>query len=209
MYIGKTTENRANMNAKGLMRRLAVAAVVFLMVAGAAGSVYLEKTARPVKPQPQAQVAPPSRTMPSAPSVQPSPGYTAPELPRGSLSKPVEDGRVVVLCFLSTSSGPSIAQLSALEGVADGYPDVEILMVAVGEKDGTLSTWLESRSVSPRLAAHAVPDPGGSHARRWSVTATPTTFVVRADGVVDWLRVGVAEHDELAAAVRRAGDGSG
>lgn len=218
-----------------ITRRLAVAVAVFLVVGGAVAAVYIETargpqtTAPPLLPPPAGQAQEPeqeqgqaqgrtqaqaqaqepepapARTAPSAPPVAPSPGYTAPELPVRSRAEAAEKGVIVVLCFVSASSGPSIAQLPAMGRVAGDYPGVQVVLVAVGEKEATLSAWLESRAVHQRLAAHAVPDPGGAEARRWQVTAAPTTFIVRADGIVDWLRVGTVDYDELAAAIKRAG----
>jgi hypothetical protein len=223
MHLG--TRSQAESSIAGRMgtpmlpwRRVAalVAILVVVGAVGAFGAMYLEKILPTPEPQesrrgspasPQTPSQTPSRTVPSAPPVAPSPGYTALELPRRSRSETVMSDRTVVLCFLSASSGPSIAQLPILGRVADDFPETEVLIVAVGDKEATLSAWLESRGVHERLAARAVPDPGGSEARRWQVTAAPTTFIVRADGIVDWLRVGTVGYDELTAAVRRAAGG--
>lgn len=141
--------------------------------------------------------------------VAPSPGYRSPELPvsrRGVGNGDEIQGKAIVVCFVSASSGPSLAQLPALGRAATDLPDVLVVMVAVGDDQESLDSWLKAGQVPEEIAARAVADKGGSEARRWLVTAAPTTFVIAADGVVDGLRVGVMSYSELEQAIKHAHD---
>lgn len=108
--------------------------------------------------------------------VAPSPGYRSPALPVSR--RVVGDGdemhgKAVVVSFVSTSSGPSLAQLPALGRVATDLPDVLVVIVAIGDDQESLDSWLTARQVPEEIAARAVADKGGSEARRWLVTAAP------------------------------------
>ena len=205
--------------------RVLVVAAVGLVLVGVAAAVCLELPAGQALPArlrelarswlrglardgPDGEQFVPTKPVPTPPPVAPSPGYRRPDLPgEGAAGLEADEGRVVVLCFVSTTSGPSVAQLPALGRLADTYPGIRVLLVAVGEKPEGLAEWLSARQVHPDVAARAVADPGGAEAQRWKVPAAPTTFVIRAADIVDWLRVGVASYDELAEAVRRADAG--
>lgn len=103
---------------------------------------------------------------------------------RGPVSLASMQGGPVVVHFWATWCGVCSAEEGNVERVAKAVPTITVA-VHSGDADD-VRTHLEKRG----LSFDAVIDPDSAIARRWGVSAFPTTFFVGEDGQISSVSVG-------------------
>ncbi len=132
-----------------------------------------------------------SRTHPHEETSAPAPLLTLPALSGGKAEVPDGKGWTLVH-FWATWCGPCIAELPALQAMADEMKGrLQVVTINVDELEaGEVARWMGRRE----LTLTTLLDPEGTAMRAWGVVSLPTSYLVspaamvvgRADGARDW-----------------------
>ena len=137
--------------------------------------------------------------------VKPEVGYSAPDFELEDLAGDtvrLSDyrGKVVVLNFWATWCVPCRLELPILEGLPDKYDANDLIVLAVnqGETQFEVAAFAEENE----LPFTVLLDPQMSVGMAYKARTIPTTFVVDADGVIQYKRIGALIPNELDLAIR-------
>ncbi|HEX4924963.1 MAG TPA: TlpA disulfide reductase family protein [Bdellovibrionales bacterium] len=100
-----------------------------------------------------------------------------------------------VLVFWATWCGPCGVELARINRLVKNgalAPD-SVLAISIGEAKATVEAHMKEHGYLFRAAL----DPGGRAGREYQVAGTPTILLVREDGIVEWMTVGVSPTLEL------------
>jgi peroxiredoxin len=128
------------------------------------------------------------------------PAFTGVDLAGEAVSLADFRGKPFVLHFWATWCGVCRAEQHNIDAVARDVP-----VLAVASRSGGASevaAYVKAHELVPRT----IIDPEGSLARRFGVSAYPTTFVIDANGVIRHAEVGYTTEVGLRARIRLARD---
>jgi cytochrome c biogenesis protein CcmG/thiol:disulfide interchange protein DsbE len=134
----------------------------------------------------------------------PAPGFSLPDLAGRTVSLADLAGRIVVIDFWATWCAPCQYQIPVLNELHATWRDrgVEVLGVSVdaGPREA-VAAYAEEHAIGYRvlLGDEAL-------ARRYGAPGFPALAIVRPDGALDSLHVGVIRGAELGAAIERIRD---
>ncbi|MEN0060575.1 MAG: TlpA disulfide reductase family protein [Myxococcota bacterium] len=133
-----------------------------------------------------------------------APDFTLPKVSGSEVTLSEKGDDIVVLNFWFTSCAPCRAEIPALSAFARANPHVRLYGLSVDKL-----TPEQLGIASQRLGIHypVLHDAYGRVARKYGVSAYPTTFVVRNMQIVDSHR-GAIRRDQLEAMVQAAGQSS-
>lgn len=122
--------------------------------------------------------------------------FTLPDLNGAAMKLSDHRGKVVIVDFWATWCPPCLFQVPELNKLAAAHAaagDLEVIGVAV-DIDGAevVGPWTEEQNV-----AYTILLGDEKLAREFGAVGFPTLAVVRADGSIHSLHVGLIEHDEL------------
>jgi thiol-disulfide isomerase/thioredoxin len=167
------------------------AAVGVLVVALGAGALWTARNSSGMGPVSRGSVAP---------------GFTLPRVDGqpGTLSLASLRGRVVVLDFWATWCPPCLASLPTMHALSRELEPKGVTFVGV-DSDGAQSTPDEVRTF---LNEHGAPYPvvydDGAANELYRIKVLPTIVVVRKDGTIERVLIGVSSKGTLTAAVESA-----
>lgn len=138
-------------------------------------------------------------------SVKADVGYSAPDFEMEDLAgDPVKlsdyRGKVVVLNFWATWCGPCRIELPILKGLPDKHSPDELVVLAVdlGEERDDVARF----AVENDLQFIVLLDPQRKVGNAYRARTIPTTYVIDADGVIQYRRVGPLLPNELDLTIR-------
>ncbi|MEE2681344.1 MAG: TlpA disulfide reductase family protein [Planctomycetota bacterium] len=127
----------------------------------------------------------------------PAPGFEAPVLDGGAFDLEEALGEVVVLDFWASWCQPCRMALPRLQELSDrlGTLGLPVRVLTVNTQEGALDPaalrrTVEAARTSLALELPVLLDPDGSLARRWGVSALPTTVVVDQEGRIAFVHQG-------------------
>jgi thiol-disulfide isomerase/thioredoxin len=107
-------------------------------------------------------------------------------------------GRVTIVDFYATWCGPCQTLRPILEKIARDVPQIQLVIVDVGETKGWTMAAFDSKNVPTNM--RIVPDTQSDVRDGWGVSRIPTTFVIDGEGVVRFVSQGI--RPELEAQLR-------
>lgn len=110
-------------------------------------------------------------------------------------------GQVVVLDFWSTTCPPCVMQIPVLQQIAQEFPGVDVVGIAVGgESPSQLAHFAKHRHMNYVVA----PDTNGVIATTYNVNRLPTLFIVDKTGTIYQSHEGFWPANELRQAIKEA-----
>lgn len=125
--------------------------------------------------------------------------------PKGEVkSLSVGRGKVVLLCFWSITCPPAKAQITGMETLLTSVPDADFLLVPVcTDPISSRQAEQEMRNLNSTMVSWTLVEPNSDE--RFGVEATPYSFLIDRDGVIQARRRGLydPEDDHFIRLVRR------
>lgn len=168
------------------LRALALASLLL-------GSTTLWATAcRPAGPPPSA---------PSPLAQESVPDFSRPTLAGARVDTEALRGQVVVIKFFAKYCEPCKRTLPAAQKLHQAHPNVAFVGISEDEYASDAQALVQSYG----LSFPVVHDQGNVLAGRFRVSEMPVTFLVDAQGVVQWIGGPGQDEDDLAAAIEAFG----
>jgi peroxiredoxin len=139
---------------------------------------------------------------------RPAPEFEYPGLHRGeTISSSTFEGKVLVVNFWASWCGPCRVEAPALEAIRQRYRDRGVEFLGVDFRDDRYSG--QAFEDEFRLSYPSAFDPSGSLAHKFGVLAMPSTFVISADGWIEYHFTGIVTEKLLGSAVEDVLAGGG
>ncbi len=141
------------------------------------------------------------------PSGAPAPDFTLTLFPGyqggfgDSITLSALQGKVVVLNFWASWCDPCKEEAAALQQASLDYADRQVIFIGADYLDQEPAAMRYLRDF--KITYPNGPDLASQIARRYRIQGVPETFFIRADGVVDWFKIGPLSDSELRACLDR------
>jgi cytochrome oxidase Cu insertion factor (SCO1/SenC/PrrC family)/thiol-disulfide isomerase/thioredoxin len=134
-----------------------------------------------------------------------APDFSLPRLGGGSASLHEQRGRPTVVTLWATWCAPCRQDMPLLAAAVRAHPDVVVLAVDEGEDSATVRKYLHTLLGDQAGRLVTLLDADRSVGARYAASGLPVTVVVGADGIVQAVRIGELQAQDLDAALRAAG----
>jgi cytochrome c biogenesis protein CcmG/thiol:disulfide interchange protein DsbE len=127
---------------------------------------------------------------------RPAPEFVYPGLRQGeTISSSAFEGEVLVVNFWASWCGPCRVEAPALERIRQRYRDAGVEFLGVDFKDDRYAAQAFEDEFG--LSYRSAFDPSGSLAHEFGVLAMPSTFVISADGWIEYQFTGIVTESLL------------
>lgn len=99
-------------------------------------------------------------------------------------------GRVVIINLWASWCGPCRLEMAALREVHEEYKDQDLVILAVNSTSQDSLQAVESFIIEYQLPFSILMDYDGIVSRQYKLSALPTTFFIRRDGVINRVVIG-------------------
>jgi peroxiredoxin len=131
---------------------------------------------------------------------RPAPEFSYPGLTAGeTISSSAFEGKVLVVNFWASWCGPCRVEAPALEAIRQRYRERGVEFLGVNFKDDRYAGQAFEDEFA--LSYPSAYDPSGSLAHKFGVLALPSTFVISADGWIEYHFTGIVTERLLRDAV--------